>query len=375
MFGEGKETFITALFYTLSALNIYFAQEARMYAFCVLFTILSFYYLLIALEGDGWKEWFPYLVSTVFLIYLSASTIPVLFAQLAFVLIKRRRIVPFLIAGLAVVVLYVPMGVYYLRMGRLSFIEWLPPINMRTYLEIFYGFGFRPIPVDDAGGVYGLYLRSVEVLTLLFVFGSVVAGVWYSLIRRDRSTDTDRGASSDTFLLSVIWFFLPLVLLTVYSFVKQPMLGPKRYIYILAPAFYLLLGYGVQSVRPNVLRRIITLIVLLLFCVTLIQYYRTPTREDWRGAVHFLDEHFASGEVLFGDLSTQVMYRYYGSSESTIIMDIRYISDTGIGQGWVLMRKKDFDRLAPYMDKMRKYYAVTDEGPFHGLEIIRFQVK
>ncbi len=181
--------------------------------------------------------------------------------------------------------------------------------------------------------------------------------------------------SRDSFLILVIWLFLPLVLLTAYSFVKQPMLGPKRYIYMLAPAFYLLLGYGVHSVRRHVLRRIITMLVLLLFSVTLIQYYRTPTREDWRGAVQHLDEHYESGEVLFGDLSTQVMYRYYGSDEAKIIMDIRYVPDAGVGQGWVLMRKKDFDRLGPYFDAMERHYRITDQGPFYGLQMIRFQVR
>ena len=373
--GKGEAGFITTLFYALSALNIYFAQEARMYAFCVLFAILSFYYLLIALEGEGWKVWIPYLISTVVLIYLSASTIPVLFAQLAFVLIKRKRIVPFLITLAAVVALYLPMGVFYLRMGRLGFIEWLPPINIRTYLELFYGFGFRPIPVIDAEGLYSVYLRSVEVLSLIVVFGSVAIGARYCLTRQGRGSETVTGMSRDTFLILVIWLFLPLVLLTAYSFVKQPMLGPKRYIYPLAPAFYLLLGYGVHSVRRHIIRRIIAMIFLLIFSVTLIQYYRTPTREDWRGAVQYLDEQHESGEVLFGDLTTQVMYRYYGSDESRIIMDIRYLSDTGFGRGWVLMRRKDFDRLAPYLEAMKRYYRITDEGPFYGLQMIHFQVR
>jgi len=375
LFGEIEAAFITTMIYTLSALNIYFAQEARMYAFCVLFAVLSFYYLLIALERDGWRAWIPYLICTVGLLYLSASTIPVLFAQLVFVLIKRRRIVPFLITGSAVAALYLPMGLFYLRMGRLGFIEWLPPINVRTYLELFYGFGFRPIPVFDAKGYYSIYLRSVEVLSLVIVSGSVVAGFCHGLIRRDRSTRTESSVSRDTFLLSVIWLFLPLALLTAYSFMKQPMLGPKRYVYMLAPAFYLLLGYGVHSVRRKVLRRIVALLVLLLFCITLVQYYLTPTREDWRAAVRFLDEHYESGEVLFGDLSTQVMYRYYGYDESTIIMDIRYLSDTGFGRGWVLMRKKDFDRLAPLFETMKQYYQITDGGPFYGLQMIHFQAR
>ena len=178
----------------------------------------------------------------------------------------------------------------------------------------------------------------------------------------------------DAFILSVTWFFLPLAALTVYSFIKQPMLGPKRYVYMLAPAFYLILGYGVYTVRRHILRRVVTSVVLALFCFTLVQYYRTPTREDWRAAVRFLDAHYESGEVLFGDLSTQVMYRYYGSNESTIIMDVRYLSDTGIGRGWVLMREKDYNRLAPYFEGMKQYYELNHEGPFHGLMMIRFRI-
>jgi len=374
LFREDEPAFITTLIYTLSALNVYFAQEARMYAFCVLFTTMSFYYLLIAREGEGWKVWIPYTISTVVLLYLSASTIPILFAQLVFVLIKKQRVVPFLLAGTAVVVFYVPMGLYYLRMGRLGFIEWLPPIQVRTYLELFYGFGFRPIPIMDGSGVFGIYLRAAEMLSLLVVGGSVVGGVRYGLMRRSRHSGANTGVRRDAFFLSVTWFFLPLVILTIYSLIKQPMLGPKRYVYMLAPAFYLLIGYGVYTVRRHILRRVVTAVVLVLFCLTLVQYYRTPTREDWRTAIRFLDTQYESGEVLFGDLSTQVMYRYYGSNESTIIMDVRYLSDARFGQGWVLMRAKDYNRLAPYFEGMKQYYELSDEGPFHGLMMIRFRI-
>jgi mannosyltransferase len=373
---DSGETIITAtLFYTLSVLNIYFAQEARMYAFCVLFAIMSFYYLLGALEGDGWKEWIPYCISTLVLMYLSASTIPVLFAQLAYVLIKRKRIVPFLISGAAVVVLYLPMGLLYLRMGRLGFIEWLPPITIRTYLELFYGFGFRPIPVPDASAVIGVYLRILEVLSLLIMVGTLIIGGLYRFRRNARYFGSDVRNHRDPYLLSLIWLFLPLIVLSVYSFLKQPMLGPKRYIYIFAPAFYLLLGYGIQAVRRTAVRRAVSAVVVLLFCLTLVQYYLTPTREDWRGAVQVFDGSYEQGEVLFGDLSTQVMYTYYGGNESTIIMDIRYLGDTGFAQGWILMRKRDYERLSPHLNTMTQYYEFVDAGPFYGLKMTHFRVK
>jgi 4-amino-4-deoxy-L-arabinose transferase-like glycosyltransferase len=375
LLGEVEPAFIATLYYAMGALNVYFAQEARMYAFSVLFALMSFYFLLKALEGVGWREWVPFGLSTLVFVYLSASTIPILFAQLVFVLIKRKRIVPFFISLAAVVALYLPMGIFYLRMGRLGFIEWLPPIRTRTYLELFYGFGFRPIPLPNAEGMYHFYLRAVEVLSLLVVFGSIAGGVWYGLTKRDLHTDTGSTGNTEAFLMSVIWLFLPLLLLSAYSFLKQPMLGPKRYIIALSPAYYLLLGHGVYSMRRHVFRRIAAIVLLLLFSATLFQYYQTTTREDWRNAVGHLNERYEAGEILFGDLSTQVMYRYYGSDESMIIMDIRYLVDTGFGRGWVLLREKDFDRFDPYLETMERYYRINEVGPFNGLKMIRFRAR
>jgi hypothetical protein len=214
----------------------------------------------------------------------------------------------------------------------------------------------------------------MEVLTLLTVGGSVSLGAWFFIARRTGMDETGENTHANAFLLALAWLFVPLLILTVYSYVKHPMLGPKRYVYMLAPGFYILLVFGFQMLRKAVFRRVATAVVLVLFCATLLQYYLTPTREDWRGAVRHLDVHLEQDEVLFGDLSTQVMYRYYGTDESTLIMDIRYMYEMGVGRGWILMRRHDYNRLSPYLGDMEHYYEVTEEGPFHGLQLIHFQV-
>lgn len=367
LFANHKVAALNTIFFTLSALNIYFAQEARMYSMTVLFTIMSFYYLLEAMDGPGIKGWIYYIASTAVLLYLSASNILIIFAQMAYVLLKRKKPAEFFLSLAVTCAAYLPMAFFYLGMKKLGFIEWIPPVTINTFLEILYGWGFRPVPVTGTKGLYAAYMfvskfLSVFLVGLIMVFGAVASA--YGSFRKKK---IEKDADTAIFLL--LWLVLPILLALLYSWLKQPIFGPKRYLIMLSPAYYMLIGLGLSRITWRKLKYGLAYLIIAMFIVSLGIFYATPTREDWRGAVFSIDREYTQGEIIFGDIATGVMYQYYGKHADSLICDARYINTGIAGRGWLLMRAKDFGAMFGSGDLIRRHFKNKEYPGHFGLEL------
>jgi 4-amino-4-deoxy-L-arabinose transferase-like glycosyltransferase len=372
LFSDRFFALVPTLFFTLSSLNIYFAQEARMYSMGVLFCIMSFYFLLRALEGSHFTGWFLYGLATVFMIYLSVSTIPIFLAQIAFIIIKKKHFTISILTLVFIAACYLPMGFFYLQTKKVDTLQWLTPISARTFLEIFYGFAFRPIPIEGVAGWHRHYVRVSEILSIVFAGGFVLFGIM-PIFNSRGMTRVVNFKRSDASLLSGLWLLLPLVVVYLFSLFGQPILGPKRYIIALSPPFYLLIALGISNIDLKMLRTYLIVGFSILFMVTLFFFYRTPTKEDWRGAVAHIDRSLGSGEVLFGDLSTQTMYNYYGADEYLIILHINDLPTVQVSRGWILIRERGFKALNAELEQLRRQYVLEFRDDYFGLLLYHFQ--
>jgi 4-amino-4-deoxy-L-arabinose transferase-like glycosyltransferase len=363
---------VPTLFFTFSSLNVYFAQEARMYAMVVLFCIMSYYFLLRALEGKNLAAWFLYGLATVVMIYLSVSTIPIIFAQIVFVIIGKKQLKFFILTLVFVAACYLPMGYFYLHTKKASALQWLTPVTARTFLEIFYGFAFRPVPLARAVGWHRYYTKASEILSIVFAGGLVLFGIIPRLSRRGLTREANLGRT-DAALLSGLWLLLPLVIVYLFSIFGQPMLGPKRYIIALSPPFYLLMALGISNINVKKLRRFVITGISILFLVTLVFFYRTPSRENWRGAVAHVDHVAGPGEVLFGDLSTQIMYNYYGTDQYLIILHVKELYSINVAGGWILLRERQYNALREELEKLQGQYALEITDDYYGLMLYHFK--
>jgi len=372
LFTDYRTVVFSSSLFVLSAVSIYFGQEARMYSFSVLFMLLSFYLLLRALDENRLNLWIFYVISTSAAFNMSSSAIPLIFAQIAFVLIKRRNAVQYLVALLSIVVLYLPMGIFYLRMRRFAFIEWLPPVTGKVILEIFYGFGFRPLPGMKETWIPSFATTALEGLSIYFIGALILWGLVSSFITVSEKR-VDNGKEKDTALLLILWLAVPLILEYIYSVVRQPMLGPKRYVITLSPAYYLLIGLGVKRIGMKKLRGALATMVIALFSFALAGYYSAPKREDWRGSIAYIDERLEPGEVMFGNLSTQTLYRYYGKTSDLIILDIRYINTKSFVKGWILLRDMDHRVWAGEIETLKEGHSLLLLDDYKGIRLYHFE--
>ena len=367
-----KFSIIATIFFILSALNVYFAQEARMYSFCVLFVLLSFYFLIRVFGENSLKLWIFYVISTAVSCNLNASTIPLIFAQLAYVLIKREKLLQFILSILAIVILYIPMGFFYLKREGLDFIEWLSPVTLRTFLEIFYGFGFRPLPSIKETWIPQTVITAQEYLSLYFCGALIVWAAVRYFFKFSNKTEY-MYKEKDAAVLLTLWFFLPLFIEYIYSVIKQPLLGPKRYIIILSPAFYLLLGMGLNNLHWKKLKNALVIATIVLFTFALFSFYISPKREDWRSSIAFIDDKLKPGEVMFGSISTQTMYKYYGAHEDLVILDIKYLNARGFAKGWILLRNIDYQNYSELIEDLREVRSLLFIDDYKGIKLYHFE--
>jgi 4-amino-4-deoxy-L-arabinose transferase-like glycosyltransferase len=369
LFTDQKTVNISTLFFSMSALNIYFSYEARMYSFCVLFIILSFYYLLRSIDENYATLWVYYASSAAFAVYLSAVTIPVILSQAAYVIIRRKKWAAFLVSIASAAVLYVPMALYYLKMKKLGFIEWLDPVTIRTFTEFLNGFAFKPVPLAGWPLSYVSFMEYASLVAVLLILIGVIitfADAWKS-----RKIDDDPRAA--IFLLA--WLVVPIFIEYLYTIFKQPMLGPKRYIIVLSPAFYMLLGLAIKKISKERIRDLTTIVLIILFSVTLITFFNVQTREDWRGAISYIDKSMKPGEVLFGDISTATAYKYYGHNNDLVMLDIRQVYYGAFRNSWILIKEMDFKRIFGDDKALRKKYKVEHTDKFPRLRLYHIKIK
>ena len=174
-------------------------------------------------------------------------------------------------------------------------------------------------------------------------------------------------------LLLLLWFFLPLIIEYVYSIIKQPLIGPKRYVIILSPAFYLLLGLGLQNVGWNKLKNALVIATIVLFSFGLFSFYISPKREDWRGSIAFIDEKFEPGEVMFGTISSQTLYKYYGKNSDLVILDIKYLNARGFAKGWILLRELDYRQYTEVIEDLSGVRSLIFIDDYQGIKLYHFE--
>jgi 4-amino-4-deoxy-L-arabinose transferase-like glycosyltransferase len=252
-----------------SPLLIYYAREARMYAFLVLLTCVS-WGCFFAL---GKKRTTPLLVlyglSLTALLYthplgmLMVATLglaSVLFARRHFGSLRRALAVN--LCGLAPSVPWLP---HYFDH---------PPEFLSGRLSIPYLLG---TPIGFIGGNFA-------------VLGGLLLLVAFGIHRRYAAPPEDRSEPVSL----ILWLAVPPVVLYAYSWIGHPVFGPARYTLYVAPAYLILVAQGLSRVRPF-LRGSICLALLALASLEMWQkVYPHDLKADWRSCAQNISMEVAT---------------------------------------------------------------------------------
>ena len=292
--------------YLLNDLQLLYAQQTRSYSLQLLLVCIAWYALFVVLTQETHQKrwWACFIVATSLAVYAHLFSLLILLAQVvAFggLLIlpgpwrdkARHRVVAFIVSLVITGVLIIPM-LLVSRHGSKT--GWLP----------------SPLLHD----VYNLFLTisANSKLYLLLLFGCCALGILVSMLvylpqgkdLLEQFTLYKRGDDKRNSMLQqylpiafalLCWFVVPIVISYVVS-QGSTRLFSSRYLVIILPALFLLVGLGVASLRWRVVQVALTLALFLVAVRYVPAYYKGAQIEDWNSTVHWLQERYQPGDGL-----------------------------------------------------------------------------
>ena len=270
----------------ISPLQLFYAQEARMYTLLLLLTIFSAWCLFRALREDRLFWWVLYSGGTTLACYTAYFAFPVLAAMGLYVLLvdrRRGRVFHFLLSMGVVILLYFPwIGILTSQTRAVFDTYWIEtphPLLLFTTLSAFFTGYTLP--------VWGIVVALAATLLIIFV---VLNNVRHAF---------NNDVPVQPLLWLLLWGFVPLLGTFIISLLLIPMFQ-LRTVITAAPAFYLLVGWGLARTPHRKLNILIFGPLLAMMLISVLNFYFNPTfaKPGWREAARFVFEHTQPGDVI-----------------------------------------------------------------------------
>jgi uncharacterized membrane protein len=292
--------------------HVKYSQETRMYALMGLLFAGALWGLVVAVRRARPVGWTVYVICAALLLYshgiavVYVATLAALFPLLAPRLDGRWGWRPWLVAHLAVGVLFLPWTAEALRDAhQVSRGFWIPPPAgpeppLFSTLQLIT---VAPIPALSAVLRSRLGLSAPAVLGRWVWFVPVLAATLWVIARLAR-----RDAAATRALVAA--YTLPILLLTGLGLTVAPVLIPRVLLPTVIP-IALLLGAGVDCVSRSrrvshgVLAGVAAVLLLATVC-----YYEWGVKEEWREASRYLAERASPGDLLLLDVDESPVADY-----------------------------------------------------------------
>ncbi|MBL7183344.1 MAG: glycosyltransferase family 39 protein [Anaerolineae bacterium] len=301
----GRETGVwAAILATLSPFCLWYAQEARMYAWVVLESLVLLYTLWPLLhhkQRAGWAEYIKFGLAAAVLTYTYYNGVFLVgFAILACLAVRMekrawwRLLIILASVGLIAIPLYPNIRELLAAAGFVAF--------SRRALWTLLQEATNTFSLGSAGPMADPGWRLVP-FVLLALTGALTLDV-APRVRRWRAS-----------LIGVGGFLITLVLFYLASWLQANYSNP-RHLIILSPAWFLLMGHGLATLRRR-LWPVATLVGLAALICSGLALFQTVTdppivRDDVRGLAAYIEERARPGDaVLWHNAVMMVTYNYY----------------------------------------------------------------
>lgn len=301
-----------ALLYLLNTLQLTSAQNARSYAFQLLFLSLAWYALVVLFSSDLSKKrerlwWFCFILSATLAIYLQLFTELMLATQaLAIVLLcvvptswrarVRQQWRPLFISWVCIGILIAPL-LYASRVGSKT--GWLPTPHLKDVYHLFLTIsGQNCLLLVLFGLTMGIGLCATLFAALPWGQDKLKQ---LALSPRDEVSGKEWQLHYLQLLPLAIcllcWLLCPVVISYLIS-QKATRLFSPRYLVVIVPAFVLLVGVGLSVLRWRTVQIMSGLCLVLLCLFSVPGYYNNAQVEDWRTGTQWLQQHYQPGDGL-----------------------------------------------------------------------------
>ncbi len=312
LFGE-KAGLYSAVILTFSQFHIYYAQEARSYAFFNFLVMLSMFFF-IKIMGN--KNWTGYIISTIAMLYAHFFAIFVVIAQNIYFLIQKKRLVKWLLMQLLLFIAYIPaLLLLFNQLSRVSDNFW---IRKKFLIDLLY------LPYIFSGG------------TLNFIFLALFFyGIWKIYAKGKKSPD-----NAD---LTLFWIFIPIAIPLVYSLIASPIILVPKYVIFASIPFYMLISFGLTKVNVKY-GHVILMIIILLSSYSIINQALRADKERWGDLSGYINDLGINDKVIILNPGYNIhAFTYYylpGCFNETEIYSCA--SESGIFTIWGEEKEKKF---------------------------------
>lgn len=276
---------------TLSAYQVWYSQETKMYALLTLLTLASIYFLRRAVEESRLRFWMGVVVCTSLAMgshILAALLIPV---QVVLFLLwwphSRQHLIAGAISLACVTLPYLPVGVDRLKWA------FEPAVT-----------GFAPYTLGDMlgvlGGVYthGFFSSFAGQSMAIAMAIAVTLAIYGLLSINVPARPASRPERLLTRLSVFAWALIPTLAIALVS-ISRP-LFTDRYLIWIQPAFYLAVALGVYALwkwfKP--LGALAWMVLLIVNTDGLLMQAATPFKSDFRSAARAIEREIKPDDLL-----------------------------------------------------------------------------
>lgn len=300
---DARTGLVSAAITAFSPLQLYYAQEARMYMQLMLLTVFCSWCLMRALRTGRVLWWGLFVLGATLACYTAYFVFPVLLAMLLYVVLvdrERKSISGILFSMGIVLAFYLPwMGVLVSQTRAIADTYWMerPHLLMifTTLCAFFVGYSLSQV------------WTVVALVAALFMIFVVLNSVRHSLV--------ERRPDAEALVWLLLWGLVPLLGTYAVSLVRP--IFQIRTVMTAAPAFYLLVGWGLTRVRRRRTHWILFMPTLLIMAVSAWNFYFDPafSKPAWRQAALYVNEHAQDGDVAIhtseGSFLTFLCYEHH----------------------------------------------------------------
>jgi mannosyltransferase len=290
LFEDRRAGLLGAAILAFSPFQIWYAQEARMYAMLTFFVLASAYFFIKALQQGAFVFWAGYVVTTSLALYTDNGAIWFVVSISIFFLLARRRfsdrMAGWILSNLAVGLVYVPWLPFFIRQTQqVTESFWLPPPSFQSVLGAFLDFQSYNFPLIEISLLY---------LTTIFI--------WAFIVPRKSWQQQ----------LATLWLFLPLLISLLLS-LRQPIFLSRNLI-AASLGYYLLVTAILLKFKGS---RLVLMLLLPLLAMNLVSIGRDAwvvQKEDWRDAAHYVANAARGkqgGLVVFLPGYAELPFQYY----------------------------------------------------------------
>jgi len=325
----------------ISPLDVFHSREVRMYAFLVMVTCSSWSLLLSFRQSASWWKRIAFGVTLIALLYAHPlGTLMVMALAAGYLVVHTRSKLSrpaWSVIQVVVVLAFLPWAPRYLDHDPEVFVERLNAWYLFEWPEAFTG-GRAEMVAACAGLIgWGIYARRREKPEAAMILG--------------------------------LWFLLPTVLLLLYSQIRHPIFGHRRYLLFVSPAYLLLVARGLAAL-PRWPRIMLGIVATWVPLATMPARVFNLDRSHYRLAAATIRQIDPTATIVVPTHGTRVCLGYYLNGWEGMRLESEVDYDTPPERIWYVTStvwRKETRAIDP---RIVSEFAVDESRDAPGLRLI-----